>query len=343
MPDAISSDTAKMLKGAFALLVLSHHVYQHLNLCFPFRLMADDGPLWVSGFFFLSGYGLYKSFAEKEHYLKGFLWKRLLKIYIPFALVNAVQLALRLFAHARISTKDALLSFVFSPLLDSNHWFIITILIFYVGFYLAFRFLPKKAAFPALFIWVLAYFVVTLSLIPEETWWYNAVFALPIGMGAAALPSEKLRRAFARKWGAALTLTLLFFGISMVAGLNRPLTFQFLLDHAYAIASTSTIRLFINGGQVLFASLFAIFLALSLQKFAPNNRLLRFFGEISLELYLIHGGVIYFLKTLLPDMGDDFFALGTLLLSVLFAATLHTISKKILSLIIRRNTYVSGR
>ena len=74
----------KALLGFFSICIILHHVSQK-PASFEYAALAPfrtSGYLFVSFFFFCSGYGLLKGFSSKPDYLKGFLNKRYLPLLI---------------------------------------------------------------------------------------------------------------------------------------------------------------------------------------------------------------------------------------------------------------------
>ena len=85
----LSLNTGKSLRGLFAIAIVLHHLSQEATRTggYLFRHFAYTGYLYVAFFFFLSGYGLQKSYIASENYKNGFLQKRLPKILLPYAIV----------------------------------------------------------------------------------------------------------------------------------------------------------------------------------------------------------------------------------------------------------------
>lgn len=84
----LNSDTAKSLKGICCIMVVLCHIANRMvNVGFmkPFSIV---GAYAVGIFFFLSGYGLMYSYLTKNNYLKHFIKKKVLKIYIIFVVIN---------------------------------------------------------------------------------------------------------------------------------------------------------------------------------------------------------------------------------------------------------------
>ena len=84
--ECLGLSQTKALLGFFSICIILHHVSQK-PASFEYAALAPfrtSGYLFVSFFFFCSGYGLLKSFSSKPDYLKGFLNKRYLPLLITF-------------------------------------------------------------------------------------------------------------------------------------------------------------------------------------------------------------------------------------------------------------------
>ena len=87
-----SKEATLPLRGVLALLIVFHHISLRLTYMVPkdakvnyLRDFSDWGEPIVSVFFFLSGYGIIKSYQKKgKSYLEGFFSGRLLRLMVPF-------------------------------------------------------------------------------------------------------------------------------------------------------------------------------------------------------------------------------------------------------------------
>lgn len=129
-------NTDKM-KGISIICIILHHIVQQIlnpGILTPFK---GIGYLFVSIFLFLSGYGLMKSYMKKENYLQDFKKRRLMKIYMPFLLVNLVHLIINIFIKGKEYTfKSFLFNLTGMHLMSSAMWYMITILFWYLIFYI---------------------------------------------------------------------------------------------------------------------------------------------------------------------------------------------------------------
>ncbi len=111
------------------------------------EVFVPIGYLLVSFFFFCSGYGLIKSLRTKEYYFVDFFVHRLNRILFVTIVTGFVYFLLRVYKNV--------VSFPLNPF----SWYVFTIAILYVGFFLAYR-KEGRASFPVMCAWVLAYSVI---------------------------------------------------------------------------------------------------------------------------------------------------------------------------------------
>lgn len=138
---SLSVETSICLKGIAAVLVVMHHVQQQNVLTKYYLVFGYIGFILVGTFLFLSGYGLAYGFYNKEGYMKGFLPKHLLSIYIPYWFVLILDSIVHLVFREPIDVSR----FILSLMGFGRHWFVTAILLFYVFFYLVFLLINKNS------------------------------------------------------------------------------------------------------------------------------------------------------------------------------------------------------
>ena len=145
-----SMDLSSALKGAAATGIILHHLTQNVTKygshpMGPVTFFNEIGILFTSIFFFLSGYGLIRSYFSKKDYFSSFLQKRLPHVLIPFFVSNVIYYLglgiyfgyLKDFYHGHAdSALDAVVSLSGFLLLNTNTWFLVEITILYLLFYL---------------------------------------------------------------------------------------------------------------------------------------------------------------------------------------------------------------
>lgn len=157
----ISVETSTCLKGISAVLVAMHHVQQQNVLAKYYLVFGYIGFILVGLFFFLSGYGLAYGFRNKQGYMKSFLKKHLLSIYMPYWIMLLLNTAVRYASGKEFDTRR----FVLAILGFSEHWFVTGILLFYLFFYIAFRFVrPEWGKQLLLLVLILSYMIACTRL-----------------------------------------------------------------------------------------------------------------------------------------------------------------------------------
>lgn len=263
------------LRGLLAIGIVLHHLSLRLVEASPdchwiWSQFSFWGAPIVAVFFFLSGYGLMVSLITKgQKYLDGFLKKRLLKIVLPLVLCSIVFEATSITLWGG-QIADFRKDWPFLP----NCWFCVTIIIYYIAFYIAallFKSSPIKVAYS---MWLFSFVYVFLFKVMDfRNWWYQMVLSINIGMTLAYYETAIRNVLYKYK----RTIVLLLFLLTLLS--------------AYW-ASCSETDNFPAGMMVL--SLVVGLLIYSSLCFRPikSNRILTFFGKHSFEIYLIHGAVI---------------------------------------------------
>ena len=138
----LSPKTTNIEKGIAALYIILHHLAQAVDRPSVFSVMGYVGFILVAVFYFISGYGLMYGLLHKENYLHGFLRKRLIAVLLPYWIVNAAFIVVRLMQGESFKTLDVVLSFLgFDTVVGT--WFVTSILIMYLLFWITFSLCGK--------------------------------------------------------------------------------------------------------------------------------------------------------------------------------------------------------
>lgn len=232
----------------------------------------------MAEFFFLSGYGLLKSFIhKKEFYLHGFLRKRLGKILPLFILLNVISVCLCVCTHYISWNQiiDNLRGGQQTPLWYS--WFIYVIIYLYIGFYLVARVVKNPHALIIGVFCIILTYVLLMINIHFPIWWYNSIWSFLTGM-LVSLHESRLRRfiaSHARLW-------ILFLGISW--GMIRVL-----------------IKLWPDWGsfaQIHWAPFLILTVVYTLG--GTTQPYIRYLGKKSMDIYLYQGLFIMILTWIMP-------------------------------------------
>ena len=99
----MSIKQTKFLQGFFAIIIMFHHIGQ--KTCAPWLnpvyivhgldVFVPIGYYCVGIFLLCSGFGLYKSYMQKENYLNGFIKRRILPVVLAFYSTGLIFLIVR--------------------------------------------------------------------------------------------------------------------------------------------------------------------------------------------------------------------------------------------------------
>ena len=294
----LERSVSSAFKGVLALLVVLHHLAQRTNDVFLFhQFFRDNGYLFTGGFFFLSGYGLQKSYITIPNYKKSFLIKRFSSVLFPYILVIGIYWILK---------NDYTFYNVLKQLFENNtfvpfSWFIINIIYLYLIFYFTMSVSKKRKALMIIsttlgtFLWI----YICKKLI-YGGWWYNTTFLFVFGIIWASYEEKFL---FCLKKYLAIILSILMITLCFTYGTTM------------------------NEIKFLNATIFvAMILILSL-KFRIGNNMLSFLGTISLEIYLLQGIFIEITRQYIHN--DSYWCCAVFILDIIGAYVLHMVIFKL--------------
>jgi len=300
----MSLQQTKYLQGFTAILIMLHHVGQKTCahwlepriIRHGLDLFVPYGYYFVGIFLFCSGYGLYKSFMAKENYLKGFLKKRALPLIVAFYSAGFVFLIVRFLMKQPISTPMLLLYIIGFAMPNPNSWYVIAAPFFYLVFYLCFRFIKdeKKATLATcagIFLYTIAGTLVRHNdfwMCGE--WWYNSAHFFSLGLLFAR--SEKKIIEGAKKHYRIYVVVgfILIFLLDMVAKYGENVFSFYYGEYSPAPYFQMIWRKWVTLlGEVLASCAFVFWVFLVTMKVKIGNKVLKFFGNMTLEFYLIHG------------------------------------------------------
>lgn len=335
--DAFSLKNTKALQGITAIAIILHHLAQEITgygavWKGPITYLNDMGILFTSIFFFFSGYGLLKSFLTKPGYLDGFLENRLPVVLIPFLVSNCIYLIfIGLYTGKVVRVTDALTCLSGLTLLNTNSWFLVEIIIFYLVFYMIYkRCKNQKKAFGLMTGFVLCLMVISLFLGHDHSdlnghwfmgeWWYNSTITFLCGMLVAK--HEEAIVAFVKKnyrWLLPV-VTVVFVSLYILAEyvVKNIGYYQEWEGHPGYGAKAITLAV-----QMPTCILFVAVIFLLCMKIRWHNPVTDFLGKISLELYIIHGLMMEVVRYMFPKLTDGGFIFMIFLYSFAVGTILH--------------------
>lgn len=271
--EALSLSQSKALQGFCSVCVMLHHIGQ--KTCAPWlpsevitpglECFVSIGYLLVSVFLFFSGFGLYKSYQDKPDYLQGYFGRRCFHPILVLLLTTLAMVAVRSRLGEKVSFSGPF-HLTGPVMLNGYSWFVYTLLIFYVLFYLAFKyFKSKKSATLCVLIGVFLY-IFFCDWWMYGTWWYNSSLSFAVGILFARYETrliQNMRKYYMLYLPAASACTCVFFALG------------YHTQNAFVQMSASCT--------------FVILLLLLNMKLKIGNKLLTILGNITLEFYLLHG------------------------------------------------------
>lgn len=349
-----SFSQTKAIQGLMALCIVCHHTAQQTcvnwlpsgNIVNGLNVFSDTGFLFVGVFFFWSGYGLFKSFKNKQKYLSGFISKRVVPVLVPYVMVCFLFTLERLFVFKeKMPLWFKITNFTGITIGYYFGWYVQAIVVFYLVFYFAFKYSRYDFdailyVFAGVLLWVVAGLIIDHNdYFMRGQWWYNSTMLFPFGVLFAKNESkiiEFLKKRFIILAPSSIILFFLSFFFSRfmesIGGYyGEMMGFPFSKKILYRVLTLTP--------QLLAAAMFTLVLLLICMKAKFHNKVLDFLGSHTLEIYLTHAFFLEFFAISYNYKRDSiFYARPWLLLLVTFILTIPTavLLKKACNLICKK-------
>lgn len=161
------------LRGLFALEIVVGHVVRYENsLLYP---LGKFMIISVAFFFFVSAYGMSRSFHQKPNYLAHFLFPKCACLIALAAIAYVHSLLCQL-----LSGRTVVFSRIPAGFFASTNWYIWELLFFYALFYGVYRYLPKYRI--AVIAAVTAVGAVICYFVGLPQGYYSSSLAFPAGL-----------------------------------------------------------------------------------------------------------------------------------------------------------------
>ena len=294
--EVMSFEQTKSFLGFASICIVLHHCSQRTCVSWinPFyRRPGLEGFIWVgfifvAMFFFCSGYALYKG-TYRAGFFKRFLPVRITTLLVPF-LVTLASYVIMFRANGISLPDNSPIQFGGPTTWHPYSWYIFAMILMYIAFYVGFGlFKNDTAGIITVIVGTLAYWLWCFHF-NYGTWWSNSVHLFVCGLLFAKYETKllaHLKKFYALK----LLLLVALTGISFIFS-NLMWTLR-----AKVPAFQSWTPEFINTTQhfcQIFCSMAFVFTCLMLgMKIRIGNRVLRFLGTFTLELYLVHGFFVH--------------------------------------------------
>lgn len=279
---AFSKEHFLYLKAIAILAVIVGHVGNFTEKTW----FTPLGGIGVAIFLFCSGFGLSESYQKQG--LHRFWRKKLLGVYLPYFVVEVIAGIV-----CRRSILDIVLGLVFVKRSHPYGWYMQYLIVCYLLFWLAYKWIPHQTARLILFgVCSLASFVLLPNLQGEQAISFLAGILFSVHGKSRLIPKD--RALPVSKW-VLWGIGLLIVSAVLLALKQLPVVRT---QHHYVITLLN----------LLLKSSFAAGVIAITSVFAPFAKWVGFVGVISYELYLLHGYSLSFI-------GENVF--GTFLLSAL--------------------------
>lgn len=255
--DLLSQENTLWMKGVSALMIMLMHFIMQID-GYP-RFLNIFGSLGVAVFLFLSGFGLNESFKEKG--LDNYWRKRFVRVILPCWIVFVFRLPFL----EKFNISQFVHNIVF---IDSDLWFVVYILRWYIVYWIAKKFLPKHTTA------ILAIF--SFYSIFQQQLWSEQSFSFFVGY-IFSQKYEKIKT-ISNRGILIFTLVCVTYGIIFLLLKELPYIRTFIGTLPFNVILLN-IKLPI--------SMFFI----TLPKLLPTVKKLRFVnwcGKVSYELYIVH-------------------------------------------------------
>ena len=309
------------LRGIFALEIVIGHCVRYESC--PLTPLGNFMLISVGYFFFVSGYGLARSYHTKPGYMDSFIKHRILKLLTlaigALIIVTLIAYISPIYTDFKsISTSPLILA---KSALVRTNWYMRELMLLYICFFIVFRFVKKyRIALLCTFIVIIC---AILYMAGYTRCWFASIICFPLGI----IFYENINLILDRlKTINGKLITLFFIGLGLILSLiNYPqLTGQSfeVTEMMYALANnilcTGFIRLLIT----------------ALIYLKPDNKILSFFTSIATPLYLFQ--FIFVAIAECANMPYPTKILFVIIADISVSVLLNTLTKKIKQSFIQR-------
>jgi peptidoglycan/LPS O-acetylase OafA/YrhL len=325
------------LKGFAIMMVVTGHLWVHVSKE-PASLILGD--VAVSLFLILSGFGLTLSVEKTPVTFKRFVGQRLSRVMAPYWVATGVILILdylvldKTYSLPDISSTLAGINGDRSVRdLDYARWFISLLLLEYIAFFVANRFLPRFEAILSLCVFSVLLMVLKhyhLLLLGS----FHNMMAFPLGCLLAYYIKAVTRFVFAKANHKKLVVFVIFSLFLTWYALQN-------IEVTTGVLNKITHR----GLPILWSTLFcflAILIIGGLGRLGFVSGFLAFSGAIALEVYLIHGPLLIKYNPVFGWFPPDYIAIAYSIFLILLLALASGFNLVIKFLFVRHRLFTNN-
>lgn len=328
-------EQTKYLQGFLAICIMLHHIgqemcasWQNYKLYPGLEFFIPLGYVFVGIFMFCSGYGLMVSYERKPDYLsKGFFRKRALPLIIGYYVSAWIFFAARLIMGQKIDGWNTFCYLIGIKLSNPYAWFALAMPLFYLFFYLSFKFSKKPVLTTTICVFAYTFLGTCINhndYLMTGQWWYNCAHMFWIGLLVAKYKRQLVAWAKNKYILKLIICILLLQGSWYLTNYLQEVFFYYGQNARLPMYLTILYRWICLFGDMLYTILFTFFILLLGMKIRIGNKLLGFMGTITFEFYIIHGLVIELFSYRFCDVVKPIVRItnGALMIAVVFVLSI---------------------
>lgn len=255
--DYLSVHQTTCINGIFILLVF----YRHLRGYVRFDGIIDKPMFFLDGkllqllvvmFLFNSGFGIAESIRNKPGYVKMIPIRRILNVWLQFAICVTLYIFIQCFRQKTYSIKNIALAYVGWTSVGNSNWYIMAILLLWFFTWLSFS-INDKGISPYFFVLILTcVYAVCMNAVGKPTYRYDTVIAYPIGMLYSLFKTRLDFFLFKKRvWSISMLCSIITFSASYYFARRNILLFEIAVIAFAATVVLTSMRMKI-GNDILF-------------------------------------------------------------------------------------------
>lgn len=307
----------KAIRGFCAIGILLHHLAQRTAaswldskyIIHGLDFFVDIGYIFVGMFIFISGYGLYKSYKNKENYFDDYFSKRIFPLVLAYV-------------------TTSLIYYLYKGIPSSYTWYVAAICYCYIVFYVAFK--RSNNEYLSLFFVLLATFIYCAfcKFMMFGGWCYNVIGLFLVGIVYAKF-EKHIIKLFKKTYIPLLLVALILMIVFRYYGLH----YETIIYNVTKESVYDRYSLLIILYRFLAALFFVLTIMLISLKCKFNNKVLSFYNNISLEFYLIQGLFVHAFSYSYFDAVKPIYYIKNIPLYILVVFILASISAFIINFV----------
>ena len=177
-----TKEKSDSLRSILSIIIVLHHVYLSMGYGFLSQFKSW-GAVVVSIFFFISGYGNMLSINKRKEVKLEWIYKKILKIYVPFFVAYWIDyLCLTLmYADLRPSGRDTVIDILSVSLPNQVSWFPKIILLCFAVHWIAKKLFNNVLFQNGLILSAVLLYIAIMWKNGYGDYWYNSVICYPLG------------------------------------------------------------------------------------------------------------------------------------------------------------------